>query len=96
MKQDKFVELLNLYLDHEISSADAVLLEDEIRRSPERRELYRKYCRIQKGCRLVAANFADSDKTEPIFTQEAVREKRAGYGGWYAGVGLHPPHPRLS
>lgn len=87
MKQDKFIELLNLYLDLEISLEDATRLEEEIQRSPERRKLYREYCQMQKGCSLIAEKFSESDQTEPIFTGETLRTKRGGYGGWYAGVG---------
>ena len=32
MKDSEFLELLNLYLDHEISPADAARLEAEVRR----------------------------------------------------------------
>ncbi len=87
MKQDKFIELLNLYLDHEISLEDATRLEEEIQRSPERRKVYREYCQMQKGCSLIAEKFSESDQTEPVFMGEASRPKRGGYGGWYAGVG---------
>lgn len=86
MKQDKFIELLNLYLDHEISLEDAARLEEEIQRSPERRKMYRAYCQMQKGCSLLAEKFSELEQTEPVFATDAARPKR-GFGGWYAGVG---------
>lgn len=49
MNYNRFIELLNLYLDHEISPEDARILEHEIRSNPERRKIYDQYCRIQKG-----------------------------------------------
>jgi hypothetical protein len=50
MKDTEFIELLNLYLDHEISPAESTRLETEVTRSPERLRLYRQYCRMQKAC----------------------------------------------
>ena len=34
MKDSEFIELLNLYLDHEISTADAARLEAEVQANP--------------------------------------------------------------
>ena len=47
MKDSEFIELLNLYLDHEISVADAARLEAEVQGSPARRRVYREYCQMQ-------------------------------------------------
>jgi hypothetical protein len=57
MKDSKFIELLNLYVDHQISVEDAALLEAEIQRSPERRRIYREYCQMQKACVVLAETF---------------------------------------
>lgn len=57
MKDSKFIELLNLYVDHQISPADAALLEAEIQQKPERRQIYRQYCQMQKACVTLAENF---------------------------------------
>ncbi len=57
MKDTKFTELLNLYLDHQISPEETALLEAEIRRDPARRRLYRQYCQMQKACAELAADF---------------------------------------
>jgi hypothetical protein len=57
MKDSKFIELLNLYIDHQISAADAALLEAEIQQKPERRKIYREYCQMQKACGILAENF---------------------------------------
>ena len=62
MKDSEFIELLNLYLDHEISAADAARLEAEVQTNQARRRIYQQYCRMQKGCKLVAADF----HTEPV------------------------------
>jgi hypothetical protein len=57
MKESEFLELLNLYLDHEISPADALRLEQEVMSNPSRRAVYRTYCRMHKACGLLAADF---------------------------------------
>jgi len=62
MKESEFIELLNLYLDHEISPADAVRLEAEIRGNLERRRVYLQYCRMQQACKAIAADFT-ADET---------------------------------
>jgi hypothetical protein len=57
MKDSAFIELLNLYLDHEISAADAAKLEAEVQTNAARRRIYQQYCRMQKACKMVAADF---------------------------------------
>lgn len=57
MNDTEFIELLNLYLDHEISAADAARLEAEVQANPARRRVYQQYCRMQKACKIVAADF---------------------------------------
>jgi len=58
MKDTKFIELLNLYLDHQISETDAAALEAEIRQNPARHRLYRQYCQMHKACAQLSAQFA--------------------------------------
>ena len=66
MKDQEFIELLNLYLDHEISEADAARLEAEVQRSPARYRVYREYCQMHKACTLLApAHAAEA----PVVTQ---------------------------
>jgi hypothetical protein len=57
MKDTEFIDLLNLYLDHEISPADAARLEAEVQTNAARRRIYQQYCRMQKACKMVAADF---------------------------------------
>lgn len=71
MNDSEFIELLNLYLDHEITPADAARLETEVRGNPERRRTYLEYCRMQKGCAILAADFAADrpvPRREPVAT----------------------------
>jgi len=59
MKDSEFIELLNLYLDHEISAADAARVEAEVQQNPARRRVYQDYCRIQKACMLLAKDYVE-------------------------------------
>lgn len=67
MKESKFIELLNLYVDHQINASDAALLEAEIQRNPERRKVYREYCQMQKACAILAESFRP--QTQPASGQ---------------------------
>jgi hypothetical protein len=63
MNDTEFIELLNLYLDHEISAPDAARLEAEVQTNPTRRRVYQQYCRMQKACKMVASDFqTESDQ----------------------------------
>ena len=55
MSDQRFLELLNLYLDHELSDAEAVELDTAVRSHPERRRTYDDYCRLQRGCSLISS-----------------------------------------
>lgn len=63
MKDSEFIELLNLYLDHEISAADAARLEAEVQSNPARRSVYQSYCRMQKACKVLAQDFVAENET---------------------------------
>jgi hypothetical protein len=54
MKDREFIELLNLYVDREISATDALRLESEVVANPKRREVYDQYCRMQKACTMLS------------------------------------------
>lgn len=85
MKDSKFIELLNLYVDHQISAEEAALLEAEIHHDPERRRVYRQYCQMQKACVMLA----DSFRTEAPSTDNL----RVGAAG--REVAFTPPRRRL-
>ena len=92
MKDSEFIALLNLYLDREISAADAARLEAEVQSNPDRRRLYREYCEMQKACQLLAADFRNepaesADGKVVAFEQTAAiraRARSARTGNWYA------------
>jgi hypothetical protein len=85
MNDTEFIELLNLYLDHEISTADAARLEAEVQTDIGRRRIYQQYCRMQKACKLAAADFqsdsadaaaASSDKKVVAFNPAVAANSR--------------------
>jgi len=81
MKDSKFIELLNLYVDHQISASDAALLESEIQKNPERRRVYRQYCQMQKACSLLADNFrTEVPATTKVVAVETPRRRFAPFG----------------
>jgi hypothetical protein len=53
MRNSRFIELLNLYVDQQLSKEEAVELEREITRDPTRAHTYQQYCRMQKACTLL-------------------------------------------
>jgi len=59
MNESEFIELLNLYLDHEISAPDAARMEQEVTANEERRRVYHQYCLMHKGCSQLAGQFQD-------------------------------------
>ncbi|HWZ95776.1 MAG TPA: hypothetical protein VNW30_11320 [Opitutaceae bacterium] len=57
MKESRFIELINLYIDRQIGPEEAAELEAEIARSPAHRRTYLQYCRMHRACTLVFENF---------------------------------------
>jgi anti-sigma factor RsiW len=50
MKDKRFIELINLCVDHQLTPAEARELETELHASPARQRTYLQYCRMQKAC----------------------------------------------
>lgn len=101
MKESKFIELLNLYIDQEISREDAAALEAEILRAPERRKVYQQYCRMARASGLLFERFhAQSAPTtgKLVAAARQADEKvvafpggiaaRRHVAGWYMAAGL--------
>jgi anti-sigma factor RsiW len=57
MKESRFIELINLYIDRQIGPEEAAELEAEIARSPAHRRTYLQYCRMHRACTLLFENF---------------------------------------
>ncbi len=84
MKDSEFIELLNLYLDHEISAADAARLEAEVLNHPSRRRVYQDYCRMQKACKVLAQDFVEEATPAPRNVVAFEGARRASRAGWIA------------
>jgi hypothetical protein len=57
MNDRRFLELLNLYIDGEISRADVVDFENAVRSSAKHRATYTEYCRLHRATRAVCERF---------------------------------------
>jgi hypothetical protein len=85
MKDPEFLELLNLYLDREISEADAARLEAEVTADPKRRRVYLDYCRMNKACAILGD--LDAEAAPP--RRRIVPSRRSALStGWYAAGAL--------
>lgn len=81
MNDREFIELLNLYVDREISPEDAARLEAEVVGHGERRRVYDQYCRMQKACSMLSAQPAESAAEGPerhVIEFPAPRARRFG------------------
>ncbi len=86
MKDSEFIELLNLYLDHEITAADAARLETEVQSNPERRRVYQQYCRMHKACMLLAKDFVEQSDATPAAAPRKVVAFEPRRPAWGSGV----------
>jgi hypothetical protein len=81
MNDREFIELLNLYVDREISPQDALRLDAEVAGDPQRRKVYDQYCRIQKACTMLSEETftATMAQTDPSLIEfPAARPWRLG------------------
>lgn len=92
MKENRFIELLNLYIDRQITAAETAELEAELQGNPKRQAVYRQYCQIHTATKQVYASFrasaaenpaADSAQTGVIELFESRR--RRTHWAYYAG-----------
>lgn len=57
MKDTRFIELVNLYVDRQISPEEQAELELEIQSNPRHRQVYVQYCRMHRATKLVYESF---------------------------------------
>ncbi len=103
MKENRFIELLNLYVDQQLNPAEAAELEEEMQRNPARLRTYRQYCRMQKACHQLfeqerqaapstsrlARALADADRKVVAFPEpRSVWPQRSLYAVGIAAVGV--------
>jgi hypothetical protein len=87
MNEREFLELLNLYVDREISAEDALRLEAEVVANPRRRGIYDEYCKMQKACSMIAEERMVSvlGETDPTIVSFPY-PRRWGFGRVFAGM----------
>jgi len=68
MKDNRFIELVNLYIDRQISGEEMAELEAEMQASPRRRAVYRQYCQMHRATTLVYESFRTEESGQPAVT----------------------------
>ncbi len=95
MKDHRFTELVNLYIDRQISPEEAAELEGELQSDPRRRQIYGQYCRMHKATKLVYESFRqDAEREAPapvgrggvLVRLESARRRRHRWA--YAAAGM--------
>jgi hypothetical protein len=66
MKDNRFIELVNLYIDRQITGEEMETLEAEMQASPRRRAIYRQYCQMHRATTLVYESFRTEDSEQPV------------------------------
>ncbi len=57
MKDTRFIELVNLYIDRQISPEETAELEAELQSNARRRQIYQQYCHMHRATKLVYESF---------------------------------------
>lgn len=93
MNDQRFIELVNLYIDREITAAETAELEIEIQSNSRRRAIYQQYCKLNRATSLVYESFR-AQAAEPakavavkstIAKFEVAKRQRRGAWAYYAG-----------
>jgi hypothetical protein len=99
MNHERFIEMLNLYIDRELVGAEIQEIEEAIASSPERQRIYAQYCKMERATQkllaeteapqprvadLVAA--AQSDVASVVDFQPAERAVRPIWRTWGGAV----------
>jgi hypothetical protein len=89
----RFIELLNLYLDHQLAPEEASELESEVMRNPARRRTYDQYCRLQRGCSLLGERERSTAPASQAFARslrdverKIAAPRRSSWKPAYAGL----------
>ena len=89
MTHEKFIELLNLYLDGALPPDEASTLEREIHGNLERRRIYRQYCQMQNACAQLSERLLEEASPAAQFRRGAVVEfPRRASGEWFRSLAL--------
>ncbi len=66
MKDHRFIELVNLYIDRQITAEEIAELEAELQVNPRRRAIYRQYCQLHTASKQVYAGFRAESSPAPV------------------------------
>jgi len=83
MKDNRFIELVNLYIDRQISGEEMELLESEMQANSRHRAIYRQYCQMHRATTLVYESFRSEDSEQPsdkLRTQARIARFEPQYG----------------
>lgn len=93
MKDERFIELVNLYIDRQMTPGEATELEAELQADPRRRRVYQQYCRMHRATQVVYDTFrqeAGREAPQPVreggslVRLEGARHRRQR---WFVAVG---------
>lgn len=65
MKDNRFIELVNLYIDRQITGEEMETLEAEMQSNPRRRAIYRQYCQMHRATTMVYESFRTEGAEQP-------------------------------
>ncbi|MDI1320746.1 MAG: hypothetical protein PSW75_11235 [bacterium] len=91
MKDNRFIDLVNLYIDRQITAAETAELEAEIQSNPRRRAIYQQYCQMHRATTLVYESFrANAPETQTAGGEGTIahfeRERRTPWSYYAAGL----------
>ena len=92
MKDNRFIELVNLYIDRQISAEETAELEAEIQASPQRRAVYRQYCQLHSATKQVYESFRTNAEPQAgapagrVVTGEFARRPRSNWIHYAGGL----------
>lgn len=91
MKDNRFIDLVNLYIDRQITAAETAELEAEIQANPRRRAIYKQYCQMHRATTLVYESFRANAPGQLAAAGEGTiahfeRERRSPWGYYVAGL----------
>ena len=66
MRDSRFIELINLYIDRQITVDETAELEAEMQDNPRRRAIYRQYCQLHSATKQVYDRFRASADTPSL------------------------------
>ena len=90
MKDTRFIELINLYIDRQISPEETSELEAEIRANARHRQVYQQYCKMHRATKLVYESFranAEQPAGNRIQPSSIARFERRQRNRWYYALG---------